>query len=52
MRHYSTDGKIGFDSFVACCVKLRVLTSKLACILLSLNSTQCVCKLDQVLVSM
>ena len=29
LRHFSTDGKIGFDSFVACCVKLRVLTSKL-----------------------
>lgn len=29
VRHFATDGKIGFDSFVACCVKLRVLTSKL-----------------------
>ena len=29
LRHFSTDGKIGFDSFVACCVKLRVLISEL-----------------------
>ena len=28
LRHFSTDGKISFDSFVACCVKLRVLTSE------------------------
>ena len=28
IRHFSTDGKIEFDSFVACCVKLRVLTSE------------------------
>jgi Ca2+-binding EF-hand superfamily protein len=27
LRHFSTDGKISFDSFVACCVKLRVLTT-------------------------
>ena len=28
VRHFSTNGKIGFDSFVACCVRLRVLTSE------------------------
>lgn len=28
LRHFATDGKISFDSFVALCVRLRVLTSK------------------------
>ena len=28
VRHFATDGKIVFDSFVACCVRLRVLTSE------------------------
>ena len=29
IRRYSTDGRIGFDDFVSCVVKLRCLTSKL-----------------------
>ena len=28
LRHFSTDGKISFDSFVACLIKLRILTSE------------------------
>ena len=27
VRRYSNDGRIGFDDFVSCCVKLRALTS-------------------------
>jgi Ca2+-binding EF-hand superfamily protein len=27
VRHFATDGKIVFDSFVACCVRLKVLTT-------------------------
>ena len=29
LRRYSTDGKIPFDNFVALCVRLKSLTSKL-----------------------
>ena len=28
VRRYSTDGKIGFDDFVSCCIRLRTLTGK------------------------
>ena len=33
LRHFSTDGKISFDSFVACLIKLRILTSECCAIL-------------------
>ena len=28
VRRYSTDGKIGFDDFVSCCIRLRTLTAQ------------------------
>ena len=28
VRRYSTDGKIGFDDFVSCCIRLRTLTGE------------------------
>ena len=41
LRHFSTDGKISFDSFVACCVKLRVLTSEYSACLTTHQHIRC-----------